>query len=123
MIEATDSRQLRDRAGQLLKVCRERLEGTPKADEVYDQVVFDKNRGNLEAALEVCGEQAEKDPDGRYTYLLASLQALSGSKDEALETLEKAIEADPRNRIHAYHDPDFEALRGREAFSKLIAVG
>jgi len=121
-IAATDRHHLRDRAGQFLDVCRVRLAEDSPVEDPYTEAVYEKNRGEIDKALELCGKPAEKDDDGSYTYLLASLQALGGSEDEALETLTKAIEIDPRNRVHAYHDPDFEALRGREEFDQLLAV-
>ena len=56
-------------------------------------------------------------------YLAASLKALDGDAEQALELLARAIELEPRNRVHAYHDPDFRELRDADGFSSLLRSG
>jgi hypothetical protein len=59
--------------------------------------------------------------DERYLYLNASLKALNGDAEDAIEMLRSAIASEPKNRIHAYHDPDFENLEKLEEFQELVA--
>ncbi len=114
--------QLADRARQHLEICRSQtVEDTADGDP-YLRAVFEKNNGNLEQALELCQEQKAADADERYAYLMASIQALAGADDEAVGLLEAAIRLEPKNRVHAYHDPDFETLRGNEDFNQLVQV-
>ncbi|MCP4655315.1 MAG: hypothetical protein GY856_07845 [bacterium] len=120
VITEVDRRQLIDRARQHLEICRRQLAELPAEADPYLEAVFEKNRGNLEAARELCSQLPPEAEDERTAYLLASLQALSGSTEEALETLETAIRLDPKNRVHAYHDPDFAELRGLQEFTNLF---
>ena len=120
VVAAADSPQLADRARPSLTVCRRRLEAASPPKDGYLQAVFEKNRGNLEKALELCPAKKVKTEE-RYAYLAASIQALSGAEEEALDHLTTAIRLEPKNRVHAYHDPDFQALRDRAGFSSLVA--
>lgn len=124
VVVTSDRRQLRDRAQQYLETCRRHeAEAAAAQEDPFLQAVYEKNRGEYRAALELCRRHGTDDGDGRFTYLLASLQALTGEPDAALKTLASAIELDSRNRVHAYHDPDFETLRGREELARLLAAG
>ncbi|HEX9733777.1 MAG TPA: hypothetical protein VGG06_17535 [Thermoanaerobaculia bacterium] len=116
----TDNRQLADRARQGLETCR-RHTAPPAADaSPYLQAIYEKNRGNVEAAFELCRALGKPEDDERHAYLLASLHSLAGSPEKALQHLETAIRLEPKNRVHAYHDPDFAELRGRAEFASLI---
>ncbi|MEM7355606.1 MAG: hypothetical protein AAF657_32630 [Acidobacteriota bacterium] len=112
--------QLADRARQHLAICQRQMDSGNKTEDAYLQAVFEKNRGNLEAASALCAEHGSVDKEERFAYLMASISALDGAEDEALEHLETAIRLEPKNRVHAFHDPDFQALRGRDEFSQLI---
>ncbi len=112
--------QLADRARQYLAVCRSRTEKPQAGGDPYLRAVFEKNQGNLEAALALCKKHGRVTKDEHYAYLAASIHALSGAEDEALKLLETAIKLEPKNRVHAYHDPDFEALQANEDFAQLI---
>lgn len=118
-----DDRQVADRARQSLEVCRREQSTDLDGVDPYLNAVFEKNRGNLDKALELCDAAGKADEDERYAYLLASLHSLSGAPEKALEHLETAIRLEPKNRVHAYHDPDFAELRGQEDFSQLVAAG
>lgn len=120
MAEA-DNRHLADRARQSLVAC-ERHMGSASGEgaDPYLRAVFEKNSGNLEAAFELCKGHGRENEDERFAYLLASLYSLAGSSDEAFAHLETAIRLEPKNRIHAYHDPDFAELRGQEEFANLV---
>jgi tetratricopeptide (TPR) repeat protein len=114
--------ELRDRGAQLVAACRrKRAEGEdPAPAEPYLQAVFEKNLGDYDAALQLCGRGGRQSKDERYAYLAASIHALRGEAEEAGRFLALAIELDPKNRVHAYHDPDFAALRARPEFAALL---
>ena len=118
----SDNRQLADRARQGLGICEREIASGSDPTDPYLIVVFEKNRGNLDTALELCTAQGQEAEDERYAYLLASLHSLAGEPEKALEHLETAIRLEPKNRIHAYHDPDFAELRGQDDSSQLIAA-
>lgn len=117
---SADHSQLVDRARQFLAVCRERIGGDKFDTEPYLQAVFEKNQGKFADALEICKKHGSSEEE-RFVYLEASLHALDGAEEEALKLLTEAIRLDPKNRVHAYHDPDFQNLRGTEEFSSLLA--
>ncbi|MCP3963137.1 MAG: hypothetical protein GY719_35300 [bacterium] len=117
---AAEDIHLADRARQHLEICRQQTDKTKDDADPYLRAVFEKNRGNLDEALALCKKQRGAAKEERYAYLMASIQALSGSEDEALTLLEDAIRLEPKNRVHAYHDPDFLALHGREEFTQLV---
>jgi tetratricopeptide (TPR) repeat protein len=119
VVESSDNRQIADRARQNLSVCQQRTAQDEGTDDPYLQAVYEKNRGNVDTALEICSRQG-KEAEERYAYLLASLKALRGETEEALSLLRTAIALEPKNRIHAYHDPDFDGVRGGEGFAELF---
>ena len=51
--------------------------------------------------------------DERFAYLAASIHALREDHEAALRLLDHSIELNPKNRVHAFHDPDFATLRER----------
>ncbi len=120
VVESAADVQLADRARQHLGICRSRTAEESGGDDPYLRAVFEKNNGNLEQALELCKKQKGAKSDERYAYLMASIQALAGDEDDALKWLETSIRLEPKNRVHAYHDPDFEPLRERDEFAELI---
>jgi len=121
IVQGSENRQLADRARQNLAVCRDRRAEDVTDGDPYLRAVFEKNRGNVEVALQICKKEGKEADDERYAYLLASLKALLGQTEEALSHLENAIRLEPKNRIHAYHDPDFNEVREEERFSALVA--
>ncbi len=110
--EECDQPELAERARQYLTVCRSIRDGDEIAPEDdFLAAVYEKNRGNFERALEISKKGGRSGKDERFAYLEASVQALDDRLEDAAETLRKAIEMNPENRIHAFHDPDFAALR------------
>jgi tetratricopeptide (TPR) repeat protein len=111
----SDRSDLSARARQFLASARQQMAEKPKAkDEGGDpflQAVFEKNRGNLAAALEICRREGREQKDERFAYLAASIHAVEGRLEEAVQALSRAIELNPKNRVHAYHDIDFAELR------------
>ena len=112
-VEEGDRPEIRDRARQLLAVSRQKEAGeAPAANEdPFLRAVFEKNRGDLKAALELSRKGGRDQKDERFAYLVASIHALENRIEEAAQTLNRAIELNPKNRIHAFHDPDFAELR------------
>jgi tetratricopeptide (TPR) repeat protein len=117
---AAEQSDVASRARRYLAVARERLakEVTP---DPYLEAVYERNRGNLEVALEICGRGGRTGKDERFAHLAASIHAARGDTDKAAKLLETAIQLDPRNRILAYHDADFAALREHPEHAGLFA--
>lgn len=114
----SDRLDLSARARQYLAAARQRMaaKGGAKAQVAEEQdpflrAVFDKNRGDYAAALQACSQDGREQKDERFAYLAASIHAAEGRIDEAVQALTRAIELNPKNRVHAYHDPDFAEIR------------
>ena len=60
--------------------------------------------------------------DERFAYLAASIHAVEDRLDEAAEVLARAVELNPKNRIHAFHDPDFAELRKNRDLRPLFGL-
>jgi tetratricopeptide (TPR) repeat protein len=119
-VEVSDVPEVRDRARQFLVASRQKAQsqakpakGAAAAEEAdpYLQAVYEKNRGNLAEALEMSRKGGRDQKDERFAYLAASIHAIENRWDEAAQTLARAVEINPKNRIHAFHDPDFAELR------------
>lgn len=113
------------RARTYLAICEQRLARTPhlprNADALYDQGVFELNRGGVGEAIELF-EKALK-VDSRADHILYSLAAAFAHRNEtarALDSLRKAISLRPVNKARARRDIDFAMLRQNEAFQQLI---
>jgi tetratricopeptide (TPR) repeat protein len=135
VLEESDRPDLRDRARQLLAASREKAgaettgaKGKGKAKEAaapdesdpFLQAVFEKNRGNHAAALEIARQHEQKDE--RFAYLVAAVHAAENRLDEAARALNHAAELNPKNRIHAYHDPDFAELRKNKDYRHVFGL-
>ncbi len=121
---AADEPELQERARQQLAACRakqeEETDQRPPADDPFLLAVFHKNRGSYGEALQLCARGGRQSKDERFAYLAASIHALSGREEEAARFLELAIELNPKNRVHAFHDPDFAPLRARPEHGHLF---
>ena len=121
--EAADEPELQERARQQLAACRAKQEEDrsqgPPADP-FLLAVYHKNRGNFGEALQLCARGGRQSKDERFAYLAASIHALSGQEEEAARFLELAIDLNPKNRVHAFHDPDFAQLRERGELGRLF---
>lgn len=120
VLNNADNAQLADRARQYIELCTAKQEDHT-SDDPYLQAVFEKNRGNLNAALEICQQHGGNDSE-RFAYLMASIQAMAGEEDEAIRLLGDAIRLEPKNRVYAYHDPDFRDIQQREDFTELLEL-
>lgn len=108
-----------------LTICDQRLARIPSvprnADALYDQGVFEFNRGEVDEAIELF-EKALK-VDSRADHILYSLAAAFAHRNEplkALDSLRRAISLRPVNKARARRDMDFAALRSNDAFQQLI---
>jgi len=122
VIEKTDQPEIAARARQYLAVCRAQME-TPPADDGDDpflQAVVLKNQGDLEGALAIVGDGSDK--DDRFLYLAASIHALRKEGTAAEKALLRAVEINPKNRVYAFHDPDFSHLRELEEYAHLFSA-
>jgi tetratricopeptide (TPR) repeat protein len=116
-VAGSDRPEVTDRARQFLAVARQKAEETGgktakgEPEDPYLLAVYEKNRGRLKEALDLSKKGGRDQKDDRFAYLAASIHALENRIEEAAQALAKAVELNPRNRIHAFHDPDFAELR------------
>jgi tetratricopeptide (TPR) repeat protein len=109
-------------ARRYLAAARDRLPREEKqAANPYLKAVYERNQGNLKAALEICSRGGRQSKDERFAHLAASIHALNGETDKAARFLEVAIQLNPKNRVRAYHDPDFGVLREDSEYAYLFA--
>ncbi len=121
VLAASETVALSGRARQLLGVCRGRL--AEAAAEPADPVllaVYHKNRGDYAAAQAALAGVARDDDRG--LYVRAAVHAAAGQDEQAAVALAAAIALNPVNRVHAFHDADFQALRRREEHAHLFAL-
>jgi len=109
-------------ARRLARVCREKLRKTPKVEDEdpFLTAVYERNRGDLEESLAICSRGGRQSKDERFAYLAASIHSLMGDQEKAAKFLEQAIELNPKNRIHAFHDTDFDNLRADPEYRQLF---
>lgn len=109
-----DSREtdLVGRARRSLRICKSKMERDPSAgQDPFLTAVVERNRGNFTEALAICSAGGRQSKDERFAYLAASIYSLTDELEKAGSFLTLAIELNPKNRIHAFHDTDFAALR------------
>ena len=112
ILQETGESDLAQRSRRYLGVCHRNLaKSGSKSSDPFLLAVYESNRGNYDAALALCSRGGRKSKDERFAYLAASVYSLTGDLEKASKLLALAIELNPKNRIHAYHDSDFEALR------------
>ena len=93
------------------------------AADPYLEAVYERNRGNFDAALDICSRGGRQSKDERFAHLAASIHAAGGELEKAAKFLEVAIELNPRNRVLAYHDTDFASMREDPQYADLFASG
>ncbi len=110
--EITAQQDVANSARRYLAVVRERMASEAKASgDPYLEALYERNRGNFEAALEICSRGGRQSKDERFAHLAAAIYSITGELDKAVKFLDLAIQLNPKNRVLAYHDSDFEALR------------
>lgn len=123
--EESDQPDLAARARQLAGAAARRrgeAEGDDGIDDPFLAAVYERNRGDLAAALKICRQGGRSHKDERFAYLEAALQAVAGEEEEAAEVLARAVEMNPKNRVHAFHDPDFAELRANREHAALFGL-
>ena len=118
----TDVESIGEQARRYAAMCAEKLKKgrQKKATDPFLEAVFERNRGNLEAALDICARGGRRSKDERFAYLAAAIHAVREELDDSARFL--AIELNPANRVHAHHDADFAALRSHPEHSELFKV-
>ncbi|HYL97600.1 MAG TPA: tetratricopeptide repeat protein [Blastocatellia bacterium] len=90
---------------------------------LYNQGVFEFNRGNTQAAITVFEKALKLEPRADHVlYSLATAYAKAGNTGKALESLRRAIALSPVHRSHSRHDPDFAMLRDNPDFQRLSGL-
>ena len=123
IVDETDQVEFANRARRYVEMCHQQLQATapaPRDTDPFLMAVYERNRGNYEEALDLCGRGGRQGKDERFTYLAASLLAVMGEEDQAAKMLAQAIELNPKNRIHAFHDSDFDSLKASSDHKKLF---
>ena len=122
VVEESSESDLVGQARRYLRTCKKRLgEGVqPEEGDPFLMAVYERNRGNFEESLAVCSRGGRQSKDERFAYLAASIYALMDDREKAGSFLSLAIELNPKNRIHAFHDADFEALRADPEYKQLF---
>jgi tetratricopeptide (TPR) repeat protein len=111
-----------------LAVCEQRLARAPSVprnpDALYDQGVFEFNRGNTRGAIDLYDRALKADPRADHVwYSLAAAYARLTDAPRALEALRRAIAIRPVHRSHARRDLDFVGLRQNHDFQQLTGYG
>jgi tetratricopeptide (TPR) repeat protein len=123
-----DEAEVLSRARTYLAICDQRLGRAPaapkNADALYDQGVFDFNRGAFREAVELFEKALRIDPRADHAfYSLAAAHARLNDSAKSLDALRRAIAIRPVHRSHARRDLDFANLRSNEDFQSLTGFG
>ena len=117
-------RDLAARARTYLAICAVQNgadDAKSKDQDPFLMAVYERNRGNVEEALAICSRGGRQAKDERFAYLAAGILSATGDLDKSAKLLAQAIELNPKNRIHAFYDDDFDALRESEEHARLLA--
>jgi uncharacterized membrane-anchored protein len=121
VVASAEQPEIRARATSYLELCARRESTVAPPDDPYLEAVAAKNDGDFDAARDLASRGGRKGKDERFAYLAAAVEALSGNTAEAVRQLQQAIEMNAENRIHAFHDSDFQSLRGEPGFDELYS--
>jgi len=110
-----------------LAICEQKVTRTStknrNPDALYNQGVFEFNRGNVEAAIDIFEKALKSEPRADHLlYSLAAAYAREGEELKSVEALRKAIAVNPAHRSHARHDPDFTPLRNNQEFLRISGL-
>jgi tetratricopeptide (TPR) repeat protein len=120
-----DEAEMVARARTYMAVCTQRLSRPPStprnAEALYNQGVFELNRGQLEQAIHYFEKALRAEPEADHVlYSLAAAHARMGLVTQALDELKRAVSRRESYRIQARRDPDFTTLYGHPAFQDLV---
>jgi tetratricopeptide (TPR) repeat protein len=106
-----------------LGVCDDVMRRDPQYNRTYTaKANVLHRRGEPAAALEYYRKGLALAPrDSAANYNFACYWALEGNEEQCEEHLRRALEADPTHNSKAATDPDFDSVRDREWFQRLIA--
>ena len=111
-----------------LAICDQRLSRAPSvpknSEALYDQGVFQFNKGNTRDAIELYDRALRADPRADHVwYSLAAAYARLANSSKALDALRRAISIRSAYRSYARRDLDFANLRGNQEFRQLTGFG
>ncbi|HET9528844.1 MAG TPA: tetratricopeptide repeat protein [Blastocatellia bacterium] len=111
-----------------LAICEQRLARTPSVprntDALYDQGVFELNKGNIRKAVEFFDKALKAEPRADHVlYSLAAAYSRLNEQAKALDALRRAISLRTVHRSHARRDLDFAGLHTNEEFQHLTGFG
>ena len=111
-----------------LAICEQRLTRAPSvprdAESLYDQGVFQFNKGNTREAIDLYDKALRADPRADHVwYSLAAAYARQTDPSKALDALRRAIGIRSVHRSHARRDLDFAGLRTNHEFQQLTGFG
>ena len=128
LIQFGDQAEIVARARTYLSICEQRLARAPSAprnpDALYDQGVFELNRGSIREAVELFEKALKALPRADHVlYSLAAAYARLNDPHKALDALRRAIAIRSVHRPHARGDLDFASLRNNDEFQQLTGFG
>jgi tetratricopeptide (TPR) repeat protein len=124
VIEETAQHQLAGSARRYLGVCQRNIQaakGGKKSSDPFLVAVYERNRGDLDAASELCKGGGRRNKDERFAYLAAAIYSVQEDFENAAKYLGLAIEMNPKNRIHAGYDSDFDGLRQEPEYEDIFS--
>ena len=123
-----DQAEIAARARTYLAICEQRLARAPSVprnpDALYDQGVFELNKGNTREAIDLFDKALKVEPRADHIlYSLAAAYARLNETTRAIDALRRAINIRSVHRPHARRDLDFASLRSNEDFQQLTGYG
>ena len=123
-----DQAEIVARTRTYLAICEQRLARSPSVprnpDALYNQGVFQLNRGNIAEAIELFEKALKVEPRADHVYYsLAAAYARLNDTPKAMDALRRAMGIRPVHRSHARRDLDFAGLRTNEDFQQLTGFG
>lgn len=118
-------KELIDRVQSYARICRTNLEkakpSNAKPEDYFYLGVIKANEANYAEAVEFLDRALQVNPkDEKAHYVMASTRSMRGEREVAIKHLQEAIALNATNRNYAQNDPDFESLRGDDAFENLV---
>lgn len=123
-----DQLEIASIARKYLAICDQRLASARSVprnpDALYDQGVFEFNKGNVKDAVALFDKALKSAPQADHIlYSLAAAHARLNDALKAMEALRRAVVIQPLHRSHARQDLDFTNLHDNEAFRQLTGFG